>query len=607
MLLVEMLDETGYTDRLRSDADVQDPSVFWDLMDCARRRQLESGNNRAIRALVFLYENMDKCGTLTDGFKTAEKTPYVFLRKASFLKKLCTEYTCSEDVYIIEYCRLHLPLMLILPYKNPFLRTVVVDAFRDGQSRYTVSQNDARELCSMEEVFGPYAGTIGCLDDLNANVLSYAKDFIMRKYADNAKLREKYMKHLWCIFRYAVISNPGRAYFEGSHLWNATLIINHRVPLQIAKGYVPVIVESYGSIPAYEKVLFVYTNGEHFGANGVSYGMFAIDFSRIRTELYRWLAVNYIAFTDQRRRPVVLQFLHWLEERKATPGYAHARMDWIYADELGSFRQVIAAKTRNGSSRNAYITMLVGFIRWIAGTERIHLQKGIFRYFESFKYRYRPRPRSLNVCRKNAIAAALKELAEDDPRYHLTLNLFLILLRSDIRAGQLCSLDLRRMTWNEDGTSSYLSIVKNRGADMVMTKFTKRCTALLRETADLTEEIRRGCPVDGPKTCLCLYRGIRKTDDEIAVMNIERFNEDLKTACRKASVPCISSGNIRDTRQTAVTKYAHKHNLNDAQVATLTKHAQRTSLNSYIDLHIEDLLFAADDITLGTINKTDHA
>lgn len=605
--MIEMFDETSYTGRLHSDADMQDPTIFWDIMDCAKQRQRKTGNNRAIRALVFLYENLDKKETLTDEFKTAEKTPYVFIRRMSFLRKLSTEYTKSEDVYILNYSSINLPIMLILPYKNTFLRSVVVNSFKRDQSRYTITQKEAKELCSMEEVFGPYAETINSLNDLNSDILTFAKDYIMEKYADDEKLRIKYMKHLWCIFRYAVTSNPDRPYFKDSHLWNAILIINHRVPIQIAKGYVPVIVETYGSITAYEKVLYVYTNGEYFGADGVSYGMFAVNFSLIKTELYRWLAVNYIASTDQRRHPIVSQFLCWLEEHKNTPGYKYSKVDWIYADELCSYKFAIANKTRNGGSRNAYIQTIVSFLRWSAGTKRIHLQKGVFKYFDSFKHRYNPKPRSLSVCKKNAIISALKELAEKEPRYLLTINLIQIILRSDIRAGQLCALDLERMIWKEDGTSSYISRVKNRGDGMVRTDFSKRCTTLLKEAKELTEDIRRECPVEGPKTCLYLYRGIRRTDDEISVMDLQRFNKDLEDACQKAGLPRISTGNIRDTRQTAVAKFAHKHNLNDAQIATLTKHAQRTSLNSYIDLHIEDLLYAADNITLGTIKKSENA
>lgn len=599
--LIGVFDETGLTERLRSDADVQDPAVFWTAMDCAKARQHASGNSRAIRALVFLYENMDKNEVFTDDFKRAEKSPYAFLRKNSFLDRLCTEYTCADDVYFINYSSIHLPVMLVLPYNNRFLRTLVVDAFGRSQSTNVTTKSDSRELCAMEEVFGPFAETIHNIFDLNAEVFAYAKDYIMRKYEDE-RLRAKSMRLLWDIFRHAVLSHPEHDFFKNSHLWNATLIINHRVPSQVAMGYVPVIVESYGSIPAYDKVLYVYTNGEYFGANGVTYGMFAVTFSGIKNENYRWLAVNFIAATDQRRHPIVSSFLCWIEERKVRPGYKYGRMNWLYMDELCSYRNVISGKTRNAASRNVYITTLTGFIRWAAGTGRIHLQKGVFKYFGLFKCRYKPKPRSLVTCRIKALKSAFHALAENEPRFLIIDVIFDILLRSDIRAGQLCSLDLERVTWNENGTSTYLSRVKNRGDGMVVTTFSRRCTELLREAERLTDEIRKECPVGGPETCLFLYRGIRKHDDRFAVMNIQRLNEDLRAACEKAGIPYVTTGNIRDTRMTAVTKFAHRHNLNDAQIATLTKHAQRTSLNSYVDLHIEDLLYAADDINLGIID-----
>ena len=600
--LIGLFDETGLTERLRSDADMQDPTAFWTAMDCAKERQRSSGSDRAIRALVFLYENMDKNGILKDEFKQAEKSPYPFLRKNSFLKRLCTDYTSADDVYIIIYSSRHLPVMLVLPYRNRFLRTLVVEAFQRSQSVYTTTQRDARELGEMEKMFGPFAEKIHDIFDLNAEVLTYAKDYIMRKYEDDEKMRAKNMRLLWGIFRHAVLSYPDHNFFEGSHLWNSILIINHRVPSQIARGYVPVIVESYGSIPAHEKVLFVYTNGEYFGANGISYGMFAVNFSAIKTELYRWLAVNYVASTDQRRHPIVTSFLCWLEEHKAKPGCKYNRIDWLYADELCSYKNVISNKTRNAGSRNAYIVTLTNFIRWAAGTRRLHLQKGIFKYFDLFKCRYTPKPRSLTVCKKKAMKKAFAVLAKKEPRFLIVDIIFEILTRSHIRAGQLCSLDLERMTWNEDGTSTYLSRVKNRGDGMVCSTFSKRCTELLRKAECLTEDIRRECPINGPKTCLFLYRGIRRHDDEFSVMGVNRLDGDLRAACKEAGIPYANSGNARDTRQTAVARFAHRHNLNDAQVATLTRHAQRTSLNSYLDLHIEDLLYAADNINLGIID-----
>lgn len=600
--LIGLFDETGLTERLRSDADMQDPTAFWTAMDCAKERQRSSGSDRAIRALVFLYENMDKNGTLKDEFKQAEKSPYPFLRKNSFLKRLCTEYTCADDVYIIKYSSIHLPVMLVLPYRNRFLRTLVVEAFQRSQSVYTTTQRDARELGEMEKMFGPYAEGIHDVFDLNAAVLTYAKDYILHKYEDDEEIRAKAMRLLWGVFRHAVLSHPEHNFFEGSHLWNTILIINHRVPSQIARGYVPVIVESYGSIPAHEKVLFVYTNGEYYGANGISYGMYAVDFSGIKTELYRWLAVNYIASTDQRRHPIVTSFLCWLEDHKANPLCKYKRTDWLYADELCSYKNVISSMTRNAGSRNAFISTLTNFIRWSAGTRKLHLQKGIFKYFNQFKHRYMPRPRSLTVCRKKTMKKTFLELAERDPRFLIVDVIFDIVLHSDIRVGQLCALDLERMTWNENGTSSYYSRVKNRGDGMVSTTFTKWCTALLRKAEALTEDIRRECPVNGPKSCLFLYRGIRRHDDEFSVMSVERLNDDLRAACMKAGIPYVTSGNIRDTRQTAVARFAHKHNLNDAQKATLTKHANRTSLNSYVDLHIEDLLYAADNVNLGMLS-----
>lgn len=600
--LLSILDETELTASLTDAAAMQDPTVFWTLMDCAKVHQAASGEVRAIRAVVFFYEYLDKHDCFTDEFKKAKKSPYWFIRRAAFLKRLCTEYTCADDVFIVNYSNIHGPVMLILNYRNKFLRSLVVESFIRDQSRNTVSQNDTKELCNMEEVFGHYADSIHRLEDLNADILTYAKDYIMNKYTDDLKLRMKYMKHLWCIFRYAVVSNPDKAFFEGSHLWNATLILNHHVPLQIARGFVPVIVETCGSIPAYEKVLFVYTNGEYFGANGVTYGMFSVDFSNIRTELYRWLDINYIAKTDQRKHPIVGSFLKWLEQLKACPGHKYKRINWIYADELCSYRIVIANKTRNAGSRNAYITTIVSFLRWAAGTNKLHLERSVFKYFDTFKHKYAPKPRSLTTCRKKAIETALLQLAERDSRYLLVLNIFNITLRSDIRSGQLCSLNLERMTWNEDGTSSYLSRVKNRGCGMVKTDFSKQVTALIRKAIELTEDIRSSCPVEGPKTCLYLYRGIRSVDDEIAVMDLQRYNEDLADACDLAGVKRISSGNVRDTRQTAVAKFAHKHNLNDAQIATLTKHAMRTSLNSYNDLHIDDLLMAQEMISLGSLD-----
>ena len=601
--MIRLLDRSGYSSRLHSNRDFQDAKIFWNLMDHARQMQLESGDTRAIRAVNILYENLDKHGAFGDRFKNHPKSPYKYLRKIDFFDMMCNEYTHSSDVFIINYSRKNDPIVLILPYRNTFLRSVVVESFERDQCKDTTTKDETRALCNMEDIFGPYAETIRSLDDFRSEVLTYAKNHIMERYSDDERMRVKFMKHLWCIFRHAVKSDPQRDLFMDSVLWHSQLILSYRIPILIAQGYTPVIVEGMGDIPAYEKVIFVYSNGERFGADSNGYGMFCIDFSEIKSDLYRWLAINFIASTDQRRHPIVVSFLHWLECMKESSGYKYSKKDWIYADELCSFRTLVSLKTANKSSRNSYLRCIVTFLRWAAGTQRLHLQKGVFRYFPAFKQRYNPKPRSLNSSERKSLEDALIRLSARDPRYLLTLNIFLITLRSDIRAGQLCALDLSRMIWNDNGTSSYISRVKNRGGGMVRTDFSRTATSLIRDAMKLTEEARSVCPVDGLQTCLYLYKGLRPTDRHIAVMNITRYNDDLRDACREAGIDHISSGNVRDTRQTAVARFARKHNLNEAQTATLTRHANRTSLNSYVDLHVEDLLTAAESISLGTIDR----
>lgn len=601
--MIQLLDRSGYSSRLHRNRDFQNAEIFWNLMDHAKQMQTESGNARAIRAVNILYENLDKHGAFGDRFKSHPKSPYKYLRKIDFFDMMCNEYTHSSDVFIINYSRKNDPIVLILPYRNTFLRSVVVETFERDQCKDTTTKEETRELCNMEDIFGPYVEDIRSLDDFRSEVLTYAKSYIMDRYRDDERMRVKFMKHLWCIFRHAVKSDPQRDLFRDSVLWHSQLILSYRIPILIAQGYTPVIVESMGDIPAHEKVIFVYSNGERFGADSNGYGMFCIDFSIIKDELYRWLAINFIASTDQRRHPIVVSFLHWLECMKESQGYKYSKKDWVYADELCSFRTVVSLKTANKSSRNSYLRSIVTFLRWAAGTQRLHLQKGVFRYFPAFRQRYSPKPRSLNSAERKLLEDALIRLASRDPRYLLTLNIFLIILRADIRAGQLCALDLSRMIWNDNGTSSYISRVKNRGGGMVRTDFSRTVTSLIRDAMKLTEEARSVCPVDGLQTCLYLYKGLRSTDQHIAVMNINRYNDDLRDACREAGIDHISSGNVRDTRQTAVARFARKHNLNEAQTATLTRHANRTSLNSYVDLHVEDLLLAAESITLGKINR----
>ena len=599
--------ETGYIATLHTDDDMQDPLVFWKMLETAKDIQRKEKTDRAIRGLVFLYENLDKKKTLDERFMNAEKTPYNFIRRNSFVRRLCAEeYKDSSEIFIVDYNRSHLPIMVFLPYRNEILRRMVIDSVKRDASRYKLNQSEFKEIFRMEELFGPYADRIKSPMDLNTDMLNYAKDSIMKQFAGNLKKRMELMKLLWSLFRHAVMKYPDKNFFADSYLWNSTLIINHRVPFFIARGYIPVLMESSGSIPPYKKLMYIITNGEYHGASGKTYGYYCLDNSKIRTELYRWLVANYIPSKDMRKHAIVASFLIWLEDIKEKPGHSNPYIDRITANELASYKNVIALKTRNGASRNVYIGTLTTFIRWAAETKKIRIQQNVFRYFDTFNIKTRPNPSSLTTVNKSVIEASLLELAEKDPRFLLTLNIFRITLRSDIRTGQLCSLDLSRMTWKEDGTSEYYSRVKNRGVTMVKTYFTKTVTKLLREAETLTEDIRKGCPIDGPRTQLYIYKGIRSVDADVNVMTIQRYNKDLRAACEHANLEKhITSGNVRDTRQTAVAKFARNHNLDDMQIATLTKHKLRSSLNSYSDMHIEDLLEEAEKISLGSVKPAE--
>ena len=209
-------------------------------------------------------------------------------------------------------------------------------------------------------------------------------------------------------------------------------------------------------------------------------------------------------------------------------------------------------------------------------------------------------PRSLSMQEIKAIDEAFDTLASKAVHYRYSKIIFHIQLNSEARIGEICSILLDTITFYEDGTCSVLEKIKNNGRDMMPREYNTEATSQIRQAMDLSREIRQSCPVGGPRENIFLYTNDEHNANHYAIMDVNRYNGDLKLACKIANVARINSGNVRDTAMTARKRLARKTGLTDMETGAFVGHIKKVSTNSYDDMDFRDVLQAARGINIGT-------
>ena len=573
------------------------PEAFWELMEAAKHRDLVAVVPRGVEAVRRLYVNLDNRGCLGEAFRSHPKSPHEVLRTMPFKDFLRERFVCAEDTFLVTYSRHAHPQFLNLHFERRELGEMVVDAFLR-----CLNKNDrrGRSLDVLYEVESWFVdcGPIRSYRDLDGTVLSNAIRYIMSHY--EGRTRKEYMCFLFHVFSIQLLDHPEYDFFRASHIWSTPIVLDRRIPLHLAAGYRFAVFGQVNDLHQDGGVLMVVKDGRTLSANGRVNMVFRFDLSSITNPVY-WRAFSrYIIQYAFMELSDLRQFLVWLQEWKASSGTDPAVLTSV---DTAEYRVLLSRKRISGSSRNCTLSRILKFLRWADGEGLLTVMPGALSALQKFETFHRMDPSPVSTEELGRLRACLLELGKEFPRYLLVEKITHLLVKCDVRVGQLCAINLDSLLERPDGTIDYYSKRKNSGSDFYHYLFPKGCSDILREVMAMTEEVRRACPVGGFDKHLFVYREAACSQMPFGLLTTNKVGMDLRYASKVAGLRDISTGNLRDTYMSAAMGFARKHNLNDLQRMLLTKHANRYSTKSYTKIYLDDLLIYGERAVLGEINK----
>lgn len=577
--------------------------LFWQLCDYFKQEQKDGIGTRGLNAVRVFYHDLNKRKVFSETFAKADKSPLDHLKRGDLSVFLKGEFENSEDTFIINYQKEAKTYLLALNFKSKTIQHAALKAIEISRRRSERCKDDMVIAKESESWFGERPEEIQDYTDFNARRLVDAMDIVRSKYEGKRLL--KAMNFLFDMYAALIREHPKYDFFKDSYLWNSQIVLDQRVPIQMCHGYKMVVMGRESNLPGYEKILFCANNMDRLSANGHRFGMHACDLSSIKTEYYRMILVNYGAAKFSVGIDRACTFFKWLELKKERCSKHGVNFKSVSIEETAGYRAYVTQRLHQPESRNRLLGGAKTVIHWAASMGYLDVEKGAMEDFSLFKTIYHPNQRCLSRQELDTLEASLEELGKTDVRCFLALHIFRIQLFVDTRAGEICSISLNRLRFKQDGTSTYIStyesLEKNAGKEMVKIRYSKAATKVILEAIDATKEIRSKCPIDGPGDCLFLYDAGETWGHGFKVMVTDTYNSALAKACEYAGIEKITSGNIRDTYMTAVARFGHKHGLTELQKAVLTKHATKVSTRHYVDINLDEFLRASDGIVLGTI------
>lgn len=600
--MVELLYASGYVDKIHSFDDfADDVNVFWDLVDCARDVFLvETGKtNRGIVATCFLYDRLRHSHIFTERFQKDPHSPFRLLGKRKLLALLANDKVRRNNFFYLQYAS-NRYMEFVLPLGNDIINERIIITML----RHRIYEGNAYTSRSIVERFGDLfiEPTKFCSNaDFNGTQLHHAIDQILLRFTEDENYRRCTMKFLFDVYQDLVMDFPKHDFFADNDLYSTEIILSGDTANKLAAGFKLVVAGREDEIPAYRKVLFIVNRNEYRTATGRSIYLRSVDFSHIIDDKWRMIMMNYAQYRILEGNYEYIDLSNviedYIDECKYTASRYHISVnDMIEIKARLAFRSDLKTGTKNGM-----LCRVRRFVNWAVRRGYLTVEAGALKEAANFRDRYTPEPRSIQGINIKAIDKALTELGRKHKHYLLTREIFHIQLNSEARIGEIISLLVDDLHFMEDGGCRVVHKAKNAGYDPNERIYSTEAAGHLLKAMDLSREARRACPGLGMNRHVFVYNNGKTCHSLFSVMSTNRYNWDLRDACKLAGIEPVSSGNVRDTAMTGMKKMSKEKNLSDQITRAFVGHKDKVSTNAYYDIDFRDVMEAARGVSLGTI------
>ena len=576
-----------------------DPETFWDLAEKAAEKTQDSAY--AMETVLLLYQHLGRLRKLRPSFREGFRTPVNLLENEEFRKFMLFTFTKKESVFILRHGQMKTNTMvLVLDYRNAYLREALAKSAVRWSDAW-VKRRVPSPLKLLEDAEGWFEGTTDAVrswEDFTPVMLDTARRHIVRRYADreDRRLAMRFLFHFWSEL---VLGHPEHDFFKGSLFWCPELVVHRVVPNHLADGYEIAVNGQRDPFTQGRGALFVLQEADLQGASYRRVEIQRFDLTMV-TEPRHWDALaNFVLHNPKRDFFVIREFLIWLDRRKKPFGEDPCK---VLVEDVEAYREYIAYKTDNGSSRNGHLRLVKSALRWMGAAGYLTVETGAMEKLTYFLVNFVPSPAPLG---KEAIAIltdTLHELGAKDPRYYLSEIIFRILLISEPRAGSLATLAIDDITWYGDGTCLINTLQKASGKKRTPIVLPGEAAGLLKKAIELTKPVREKYPMMANSSHVFIYE-IKDHLMPVNAMSLQRFHLDLREACKVAGMERITTGMIRDTMFSIMKVYMAENRIPEYKRRVLTHHKRPRSIGAYAVISIQDILERAPKYTVGKIIK----
>lgn len=600
--MVELLYASGYVDRIHSFEDFADDiNVFWDLVDCARDVFLvESGKaNRGIMATCFIYDRLRHSHIFTTKFKTNPHSPYRLLGKRKLFTLLADNRVRRTNFFYISYaCNRNMDF--VLPLENDVINERIIISM----SRHRIYEGNAYTSRNIVEKFGDLfiePKKFHGYADFNGTQLHHAIGQIMARFTDDENYRRCSMKFLFDVYQDLVMDYPKHDFFADNDLYSTEVILSGDTANKLAAGFKLVVAGRDEEIPAYRKVLFVVNRNEYRTASGRSIYLRSVDFSHIIDDQWRMIMMNYAQYRILQGNYEYVDLSNVIEDYIDEHKYSASRYHISVLDMVEIKTRLAFRNNLKTGTKNSMLCSVRRFVRWAERRGYLTVEAKALSEATNFRDRYTPEPRSIQGINIKAIDTALSELGRKHGHYLLSREIFHIQLNSEARIGEIISLLVEDLHFLAGGGCCVIHKAKNAGYDPNERIYSTEAAGHLLNALALSREDRKACPGSGMNRHVFVYNNGKACHSLFAVMSTNRYNWDLRDACKLAGIEPISSGNVRDTAMTGMKKMSKEKNFSDQVARAFVGHKDKVSTNAYYDIDFRDVMAAARGVVLGKI------
>lgn len=430
------------------------------------------------------------------------------------------------------------------------------------------------------------------------NTVKNTKDLLLStKRTCILKIITKYRKH--------VKSNPENDIFGKSLSMSEELLFSPRLASLILDDYVFV---TYGvnDVVYTKKICYIMRNMHSSASASADEIHKCIDFSSLSGTPYFELAVEYFSGYENNRTGLrkfshfgrISEALNLLFEIKAKTCDAPDYYTFTLEEAEILRMNILYDSKLDWSSKNSTISAIRMFFIWANSKKKMQAESGFEQTMTFFGQTTASSPNAIPDDHLDKINNYVRRNMKKNERLRLFHTIFLLLLETEFRCGQICHLRTDCLLPGiKPGTSIIRSATKTSHGEATQAVVPMVTTKLIKEAIDFTDELRSSATYKSLKNQIFLYKdrnGISK------IYETDDFNSDLSEICKNLGLPHYSTGNIRDTYMTKAYEFVLKNNKSDLEFLTLSGHTKvDTGSSFYITSRLTDMLEATYGVNIG--------